>query len=51
LFDEKEPNLLKPESAKFYIDNSYVLYAVGLLANVAARKALRIGKRYLEGSI
>jgi len=48
LFDTKIPHLLKPESPQFYIDSKYILYAIGLLANFAPRKALRIGKRYLE---
>ncbi|MCJ7596044.1 MAG: glutamate mutase L, partial [Desulfobacterales bacterium] len=48
LFDKKAPNLLKPESPKFYLDNRYILYAIGLLGNSAPKKALRIGKQYLQ---
>ncbi|MFH1123312.1 MAG: glutamate mutase L, partial [Pseudomonadota bacterium] len=48
LFDQKAPNLLKPESPRFYLDNRYILYAIGLLGNSAPKKALRIGKQYLQ---
>lgn len=48
LFDHKAPNLLKPESPEFYLDNRYILYAVGLLGNSAPEKALRIGRKYLH---
>ena len=48
LFEKKRPNLLKPELPKFYIDNNYMLYAIGLLANFIPRNALKIGKKFLR---
>ena len=48
LFEKKRPNLLKPELPKFYIDNNYMLYAIGLSANFIPRNALKIGKKFLR---
>ncbi|UCG67132.1 MAG: glutamate mutase L [Deltaproteobacteria bacterium] len=48
LFSEENPLLLKPKSPDFFIDRNYILYAIGLLAEKAPEKALRIGKKYLE---
>jgi uncharacterized protein (TIGR01319 family) len=47
LFDEETPNLLKPQSPEFYIDGSYILYAVGVLASLDPKKALRLAKRHI----
>lgn len=41
-------HLLKPKAANFYIDEHYVLYAMGLLARSAPKKALRILKKSLK---
>jgi uncharacterized protein (TIGR01319 family) len=41
-------HLLKPKAADFYIDEHYVLYAMGLLARSAPKKALRIMKKCLK---
>lgn len=49
LFSEKEPLSLRPKSPAFFIDSRYILYAIGLLSEKMPEKALRIGKRYLEG--
>jgi hypothetical protein len=40
--------LLKPKSPEFFVDRNYVLFAIGLLAEKAPEKALRIGKKYLQ---
>ncbi len=48
LFDPSRPNLLKPESPRLYLDSSYILYAIGILANLEPKKALRIAKKYLK---
>jgi uncharacterized protein (TIGR01319 family) len=48
LFSEKDPLSLKPKSPDFFIDKDYILYAVGLLAEMDPEKALRIGKKYLK---
>lgn len=41
-------NLLKPEEADLYLDRSYVIYALGLLAQSEPKVALRIMKKGLE---
>ena len=38
---------LLPQSPRMLIDKRYVLYAVGLLADIAPAAAVRIGKKYL----
>lgn len=48
LFDRGNPLVLKPQGPTFFIDEKYILYAVGLLAADAPKKALRIMKRYLR---
>jgi uncharacterized protein (TIGR01319 family) len=48
LFDTASPLVLKPKSPTFCIDEKYLLYAVGLLAAEAPKKALRIMKRSLR---
>ena len=47
LFSKKDPLSLKPKSPEFFVDRNYILYAIGLLAEKAPEKALRIGKKYL----
>jgi uncharacterized protein (TIGR01319 family) len=47
LFSQKDPLSLKPRSPDFFIDQNYILYAIGLLAEIDREKALRIGKKYL----
>lgn len=48
LFDEGKPFLLKPRRPSFYIDEKYIFYAVGLLAEISPDRALRIIKRYIK---
>jgi len=48
LFREEDPFSLKPENPRFYVDEQYVLYAVGLLSQVEPDKALNIARKYLK---
>lgn len=48
LFNENKPFLLKPKNPKLLVDKEYVLWAMGLLADVAPKKALRIIKKSLS---
>jgi uncharacterized protein (TIGR01319 family) len=48
LFREENPFVLKPRSPQFYIDEQYILYAIGLLAQVEPGKALLLAKKYLK---
>jgi uncharacterized protein (TIGR01319 family) len=48
LFDEKVSNLLKPKNPEFYLDEHYILYAMGLLARSEPKKALVLMKKYLK---
>jgi uncharacterized protein (TIGR01319 family) len=48
LFREENPFLLKPRSPRFYLDEYYILYAVGLLAQVEPNKAMLLAKKYLK---
>ena len=48
LFDNGNPWALKPRNATFYIDERYIMYAAGILAEEAPGTALRIMKRYLK---
>jgi uncharacterized protein (TIGR01319 family) len=48
LFSQENPFSLKPQSPEFLVDSSYILYAVGLLAERSPKKAVRIGKKYLK---
>lgn len=47
-FDEKAPESLRPVAPDFFIDKCYILYATGLLAEIAPFKALKIIKRHLK---
>lgn len=47
LFDKRNPNILKPERAEFYVDEDYILYGMGLLAISQPKKAMKLMKRYL----
>ena len=42
-----EPTCLKPKHPNFFIDNEYIIYAIGLLSTKYPDKALRILKRNL----
>jgi uncharacterized protein (TIGR01319 family) len=48
LFREENPFVLKPRSPQFYLDEQYILYAVGLLTQVEPGKALLLAKKYLK---
>jgi len=48
LFKEADPFLLKPKDPNFYIDRRYILFAIGLLADIEPEMALRIGKKHLK---
>ena len=48
LASERNPYILKPKKAGFYIDERYIMYAMGLLAQSNPGKALRIMKKYLS---
>jgi uncharacterized protein (TIGR01319 family) len=41
-------NLLKPVNADLYLDEKYLLFAIGLLARSEPQAALRISKKYLR---
>jgi uncharacterized protein (TIGR01319 family) len=48
LFREENPFILKPRDPEFYIDEQYILYAVGLLSQVEPKKALNLARKYLK---
>lgn len=48
LFDDTKPLWLKPQAPDCYIDRRYILFAVGLLSEVAPTQALRIAKKNLK---
>lgn len=47
-FNEKNPESLRPLAPKFFVDERYIIYAIGLLAGVSPLKALKIIKKYLK---
>lgn len=48
LFREESRHILKPKNPKFYVDEQYILYAAGLLAQTNPKSALAIMKKYLK---
>jgi uncharacterized protein (TIGR01319 family) len=48
LFREESRHILRPKSPKFYVDEQYILYAAGLLAQTNPKSALAIMKKYLK---
>ncbi len=48
LYTDANPFSLKPQQPEFYIDEKYLLYAIGLMAELYPDKALRIAKKYLR---
>ena len=48
LLRRKAPESLRPVTPYFFIDECYILYAVGLLAEIAPLKALKIVKKHLK---
>jgi len=48
LFQEAAPAILKPKNPRFYIDDSYILYAVGLLSQTEPARALNLAMKNLK---
>ena len=48
LYQKENPLILKPKEPRFYIDEQYLLYAVGLLSQEEPEKALLLAKKYLK---
>jgi uncharacterized protein (TIGR01319 family) len=48
VFREDRPFALKPKNPAYYIDEQYILYAVGLLSQVAPEKAFNLAMKYLK---
>jgi uncharacterized protein (TIGR01319 family) len=48
LFREENCHILKPKSPKLYLDEQYILYAAGLLAQTNPKSALALMKKYLK---
>jgi uncharacterized protein (TIGR01319 family) len=46
--DSDHTHLLKPRDAELFIDEKYIMFAIGLLAQSEPKKALRIMKKYLK---
>jgi uncharacterized protein (TIGR01319 family) len=44
----EQPNVLKPLHPKYLLDEQYILFAIGLLAENHPDKALRIARKYLK---
>ncbi|BAF60616.1 hypothetical protein PTH_2435 [Pelotomaculum thermopropionicum SI] len=47
LFQKNSPNMLKPINPEMMLDEKYILFAIGLLAQSEPLKALKIIKKYL----
>ena len=47
MFNEEEPDSLRPINSKYLLDKTYILSAIGLLATKEPEIALRIMKKYL----
>ena len=50
LFDATEPHALRPKNPRLLIDETYALYAVGLLAGVAPDAALRFARNNIDAT-
>jgi uncharacterized protein (TIGR01319 family) len=48
LFQEERRHILKPKNPKFYVDEQYIFYAAGLLAQTNPKSALALMKKYLK---
>jgi uncharacterized protein (TIGR01319 family) len=48
VYSEANPFSLKPKAPDFFLDQQYLLYAIGLLSEVEPDKALRVAKKYLR---
>ncbi|MFC1905655.1 methylaspartate mutase accessory protein GlmL [Chloroflexota bacterium] len=47
-YNVKKPESLRPRKPEFYIDEFYILYAIGLLSEISPTAALRIMKSHLK---
>ncbi len=50
-FDPEDPTSLRPRDPTCLVDARYILFAVGLLAPLAARAVVRIAKRHLANAL
>ncbi len=48
LYQELAPNSLRPKDPAFFLDEKYLLYAVGLLSQSEPEKAFKLAKKYLR---
>jgi len=48
LYDPQDPFYLRPKKPHLWVDRRYILWAMGLLSEIAPDAALRMMKRYLE---
>ena len=48
VYSEANPFSLRPKTPDFFLDEQYLLYAIGLLSEVEPHKAQRIAKKYLR---
>jgi uncharacterized protein (TIGR01319 family) len=48
LFDETNPQVLKPQKPKFLIDNEYIMASMGLLGEEYPAVAVRMMKKYIS---
>jgi uncharacterized protein (TIGR01319 family) len=48
VFSESNPFSLKPKTPSFYLDQEYLLYAIGLMSEIEPEKALRVAKKHLR---
>ena len=48
VYSTDNPFSLKPKAPDFFLDDHYLLYAIGLMSEVEPNKALRIAKKYLR---
>lgn len=48
IFDENRSDILKPKSPRYYVDESYILYAAGLLAASNPKEAFHLMKKHLK---
>ncbi|MGD0779519.1 MAG: methylaspartate mutase accessory protein GlmL [Dehalococcoidales bacterium] len=48
LYQKENPLVLKPKNPTLYLDEQYILYAIGLLSQAEPEKALLLAKKYLK---
>jgi len=47
VYKPESTNILKPKNPAYYLDRSYILYAIGLLSQSNPVEALALAKKYL----